>query len=272
MNSLKKRLTNLKVLWQYSKMTAIKSFYNDFFQLAEPSKAHALFCERVYGKNLCQQGMMDMAQLEKLLEVLVLDEHNHVLELGCGNGLITEYISDITGANITGIDISEKAIEQARERTAGKQPRLTFNVQDLNQPDFPDHAFDTIIAIDVLHLLKDLKETLHLIKAILKPNGQMGILFTQRIPADGSMELLLPGKTKLAQALKENNLNFQTLDLSEQERDHWRKKVRVLEELEPGFEQEGNIFLYKLRLYEAKSIVKRGNRRSRYLYKVNAFA
>lgn len=269
MNFLKKRLTNLKVLWQYSKMTAIKAFYNDFFQLAEQSKTHALFCERVYGKNLCQQGMMDMAQLQKLLEVLDLDKHNHVLELGCGNGLITEYISDITGANITGVDISEKAIKQAQERTAGKQHRLTFNVRDLNQPDFPVHNFDAIIAVDVLHLLKDLKEAICLIKAILKPNGQLGILFTQRIPADGSKELLLPDKTELAQALKENNFNFQTRDFSREERNHWRKKARVLEELEPEFEREGNIFLYKLRLYEAKSIVKRENRRCRYLYYVH---
>ena len=48
-------------------------------------------------------------------KVLELDETDRVLELGCGNGLITEYISDTAGAHITGLDISDE-----RTITAGQ--------------------------------------------------------------------------------------------------------------------------------------------------------
>lgn len=93
--------------------------YDEYYARANDSKAHAAFCERVYGSNLCQHGMMDMEQLEKLIEMLDLSETSQVLELGCGNGFVTEYISDATGAHITGIDISRVGIEHEAEATSG---------------------------------------------------------------------------------------------------------------------------------------------------------
>ncbi|MDQ1591598.1 MAG: hypothetical protein QOG71_2225 [Pyrinomonadaceae bacterium] len=45
-------------LWLYE--------YDNFFDAAEQSDAHALFCERVYGRNLCQHGLADLSQLDKL--------------------------------------------------------------------------------------------------------------------------------------------------------------------------------------------------------------
>jgi hypothetical protein len=64
-------------LWWY--------LYRDFFTAAPSSAAHADFCERVYGRDLCQHGMVDMEELAKLLEVLQLAPGHRVIELGCGN-------------------------------------------------------------------------------------------------------------------------------------------------------------------------------------------
>ncbi|HLM03372.1 MAG TPA: hypothetical protein VK400_20130, partial [Pyrinomonadaceae bacterium] len=47
-------------LWLYE--------YDNFFEAAVKSEAHALFCEKVYGENLCQHGLADVFQLNKLLE------------------------------------------------------------------------------------------------------------------------------------------------------------------------------------------------------------
>ncbi len=44
-------------------------FYLIFHEAAAVSEANALFSERVYGKNLCQQGFAEMAHLEHLIEV-----------------------------------------------------------------------------------------------------------------------------------------------------------------------------------------------------------
>jgi hypothetical protein len=72
-------------------------FYNEFYARAAASPAHARFCERVYRKNLAQHGMADMGQVDWMTRTLGLGPHSRVLELGCGNGGVGEYISDRGG-------------------------------------------------------------------------------------------------------------------------------------------------------------------------------
>jgi cyclopropane fatty-acyl-phospholipid synthase-like methyltransferase len=160
-------------LWLYE--------YNNFFDRAKKSKAHALFCEMVYGENLCQHGLADLFQLNKLLEVLSLKEGDRVLDLGCGNGYITEFLSDRTGAFFEGIDISSEAIEQASARTAMRKERLTFKVGNMNQLDFLPQTFSAAVSIDTLYYVDNLEETLKQLISVLKPEGQMGLFFTEWI-------------------------------------------------------------------------------------------
>jgi len=267
MNLLKKPL---KKLGQFLSDRKYKRFYDAFFALADKSKTHATFSKRIYGKDLCQHGMMDMAQLTKLLEVLNLQENNRVLELGCGNGFITEYISDVTGAHITGVDYSKTAIKNAVERTKDKKEKLSFLCQDIKKMDFSAGTFDAVIVIDTLHFVDNIDKMVKKMKNSLKPNGQMGIFFTQRIFSDDLKDWLQPDNTQLAQSLKKYNLNFKTWDFTKEEAEQWRKKLQVLEELKPEFEAEGNLLLFKLRYNEANFIAPNEHRRSRFLYHVLA--
>jgi hypothetical protein len=43
----------------------VQEFYTDFYAATEHSRAHAEFCERVFGANLCQHGFADMAQIKR---------------------------------------------------------------------------------------------------------------------------------------------------------------------------------------------------------------
>jgi len=244
--------------------------FSDVLIRSEQSKAYGTFCERVYGRNICQFNLMDMEQLNKLLDVLKLNEGNHVLDLGCGTGTIAEYISDVSQAHITGIDYAEGVIKRAQERTREKRDRLTFQEGNMNDLDFHPDAFETIIAIDTLYFVDDLEKTVAQMKEVLKPGGQMGLFYSQLIKPDDSKELLLPGKTKLAQALKKHTLSFQTWDFTELEEQLWRKSKQVAEELKSEFETEGNLDLYKSRIEESEELLKLvdSNRHSRFLYHI----
>lgn len=246
-----------------------KYMYDAYYSSAQTSQAHAKFCERVYERDLCQHGLADMVQVNTLIKILELDETNRVLELGCGNGLITEYISDMTGAHITGVDISDVGIQQAQERTEAKRHRLAFRVGHIHALDFPSGAFDTAILIDVMYFV-DRDKTLAQLKEILAPNGQMGILFTQFLGSDDSEELLQPNKTVLAQSLQKHNLHFGTHCFTKEEYAHCQQKVAILKSLKGEFETENNVWLYNFRYREAenhaKSLIER--KRSRHLYHV----
>ena len=41
----------------------MKDFYEAFYTAVEHSRAHRAFCERVFGKDLCQHCFADLEQL-----------------------------------------------------------------------------------------------------------------------------------------------------------------------------------------------------------------
>jgi SAM-dependent methyltransferase len=78
-------------------------WYEEFYDAAPDSPAYAHYCERVYGGALCQANFSDMAQLETLIQAAHIGKQSQVLDLGCGVGMIAEYITDVTGAQVTGM-------------------------------------------------------------------------------------------------------------------------------------------------------------------------
>jgi len=253
----------------------MQDFYNDYYAAIEHSQAHAAFCERVFGRNLGQHGFMDMQQLELLLTVTRLGPQSRVLDLGCGNGLIAEYISDCTGAHVAGMDYIPEAIRQAQERTIAKADRLGFFVGDISQLELASRAFDTILSIDTLYFCQDYAATIRQLKAALEPNGQMAILFSHgREPwvskEEFPKETLPPDKTPLADALKANGFAFRTWDLTQQDYQLARLRKQVLVELRPQFEAEEILFIYKNRMGDAEGISQaiEDGLHARYLYHV----
>ena len=71
-----------------------------------------------------------------------LQPGDQLLDLGCGAGLITEYISDQTGAHVTGLNYSAPAVDLANERTEEKRDRLSYITGDMNARGLPEGAFE----------------------------------------------------------------------------------------------------------------------------------
>jgi len=243
--------------------------YSNILIRSERSTAHSLFCERVFGKDLCQANLMDMMQLEKLLEVLNLTSENRVLDVGCGIGKIAEYISDLTHAHVLGIDIAGGAIERAQARTQKKRDRLEFQEGDLNNLSLPV-SVDTIIAIATLHFAENLEKTIGQMKALLTPHGQMGLFSFQYCFANDTPDILLPDNTNLAQALKKHGMSFKTWDFTEREKEIWHRQRQAATELMEQFRAEGNLDLCEGRIEECEEDLPRldAGKKKRYLYHV----
>jgi cyclopropane fatty-acyl-phospholipid synthase-like methyltransferase len=255
--------------------TGMKDFYTAFYAAVEHSPAHLLFCERVFGRDLSQHGFVDMEQLELLLRLVSMQPGRRVLDLGCGNGLISEYISDRTGAHVTGLDYIPEAIDQARKRTAAKSDRLAFVTGDINRLELPARAFDIVLSIDTMYFSDDYASTIRNLKAALRPRGQMGIFFSYgREPwvpaADFPKEKLPPNKTPLAEALRKNRLTWKTWDLTSQDYQLAQRRKAVLEELRSQFESEGIMFIYENRHGDAEGISRaiEEGLHARYFYRV----
>lgn len=254
----------------YARNERFSKRFNNILIRIEKSKAYSSFCERVFGKDLCQADMMDMVQLETLLEVLNLSSENRVLDMGCGMGKIAEYICDVTGAYVLGIDIADKVIEHAQARTRKKRNWLEFQVGDLNNLSLPPASVDTIVAVATLHYAEDLEKTIGQMKALLQSHGQMGLFSFQYCTENDDPDILLPDNTDLAQALKKHDLSFRTWDFTEREKEILRRQLQVATELMEEFRAEGNLDLCEDRIEECEIVLARldaGEKRT-YLYHV----
>jgi len=254
-------------------------WYRAYYDATRTSAAYAEFCERVFGRNFSQHGFSDMAQIAEMLARLDLEPGERVLELGCGNGAMAEYIAQETGAQVTGIDYIPEAIAQAQERAARAPEQLSFYLGDIghlvdagSQLPFRSHSFDALIAVDTLYFT-DLHGTLSQMCALLAPCGQMAILYGQDKWLETSEKgfdptTLSPSTTPLGRALLSLGLGFETVDFSRANYRHAQLKKAVLEELRPAFEAEGNLFLFENRYAEARGVIRafEAGMAVRYLY------
>lgn len=81
-----------------------------------------------------------------------------VLEVGCGNG---ELLSHLPNSDITGIDLSEKQVAEARRRL----PRGKFHVQ-AGESISLDRQFDTIILSDTINFAADVQRIFERLHAV----------------------------------------------------------------------------------------------------------
>ena len=223
----------------------VRYFYQRFYPAAGASKAHSLFCERVYGKDLCQEGQMDMAALHDLLSYLELQPGDHLLDVGCGAGVIASYIAQYTGCEVTGIDYSATAIEEATRRAEenGRSDKLSFIKADIDKLKLPEGFFDAAISLDSLYWVSDLEGALKKIVATVKPGGQLGIFYMRSLEMGESRMLLQPDYTELAKALTALELKYKTYDYSAEIREFWKLARQAAIDLRPDFEAEGNGFI-----------------------------
>ena len=224
-----------------------RDWYNEYFRRALYSRAHSQFCEKVYGRDLCQHGMQDIQELDFLISLI--EPHSKILEIGCSNGYITEYISDHTHSEILGLDFSDVAIAQAQARTQAKRGSLQFTCLDLTRQELPGGDYDRILLIDSIYFMDDLDAALEKISRKLSPTGKLLITFFQFMD-DQTEKPLLPGNTRLAEALHTGGFAFESYDFTSNVKSHWLLNYQVGEELREAFEKEGNQFLYQARLAE----------------------
>jgi len=239
----------------------MREFYEHFYAVVPSSPVHALFCQLAFGLDLGQHGFADLAQLDALVEATGMRTGQRVLDLGCGDGRITEYLSDRTGANLTGLDYIPEAIRLARERTAAKADRLAFVAGDLNTLHLPAREFDAILSIDTIYFSQDYIRTIGQLATALRPGGRMAFLYSYgweppASPEDFDPTTLPPDQTPLAEALRANGLGFRAQDWTAADCRLARSRRRILEELEPRFRAEGLDFVYENRMGEAQGIAK----------------
>jgi len=247
-------------------------YYQHYYPAAQASKAHSELCNRVFGKDLTQDGQADMESLNDLISYLIIKKDDRVLDLGCGAGGISEYISDETGAHVTGLDYAASGIQVATDRTESKRDRLTYVQGDMNALEFREHSFDQVISLDTIYWAADIDKALASIVRLVKPGGKLGIFIATTPLMDDGPSACEPRGTWVARSLTKLSLDYDVHDYTESFLLFWPKLKKVVMELYDDFVAEGNEVIFDSFMLDADEdylpAAEAGKLR-RYLYIVN---
>lgn len=105
----------------------------------------------------------------RLIADLELTGNESVLDLGCGDGVLTEQLArQVPAGRLLGIDASEGMLEQARKL---ERENLAFALMDINEIDF-EAEFDLVFSNSTLNWIKDHRRLMANVLRALKPGGR----------------------------------------------------------------------------------------------------
>lgn len=145
-----------------------KNFMTNWY----PNENIIRFCARLIQKRLTYD------------EIEIKRKVNRVLDLGCGNGRHAIYFAR-EGMQACGIDISETAIEWARDWARRERLSVEFRVGSVKQLPYPDQHFDVVVSHGVLdHIsMNDARQAVGEVARVL-PGG--GLFYFDLKSADDS--------------------------------------------------------------------------------------
>ncbi|OZU87116.1 SAM-dependent methyltransferase [Virgibacillus indicus] len=112
------------------------------------------------------EGAGEWPVLKALLPEL---KGKHVLDLGCGFGWHCRYAREQQAESVIGVDISEKMLQGAREKT--DDPAITYMHMPIEDVSFSEAQFDLVFSSLAFHYIEAFKTVLRKIYDYLKPGG-----------------------------------------------------------------------------------------------------
>ena len=95
-----------------------------------------------------------------------------VLDLGTGPGFFAIILA-LAGHRATGIDVSARMLENARENARAYGADAVFLPMNVQEPDFPENSFDLVVCRNVTWALYEPEKAYAAWKRILRPGGRL---------------------------------------------------------------------------------------------------
>jgi SAM-dependent methyltransferase len=152
------------------------------------SRAEAAVRQETYGEDLGQSSWLTAREWLEFAGQLGVGAESEVLEVGSGSGGPAVYLALARSCRVTGVDINEHGVRNARvlADTRGVADRVHFQAVDASQPlPFPAESFDAVVSNDAMCHLRGRSAALHDWYRVLRPGGRA--LFTDAMVLTGTV-------------------------------------------------------------------------------------
>lgn len=117
-----------------------------------------------------QKGLQGAGEWQTLQKLLPDFKGKTVLDLGCGYGWHCIYAVEHGAKAVTGVDISEKMLEVARQQTP--YDNVTYVRESIEEASFEVDQFDVVISSLAFHYIPSFEAVAKNVHAYLKDGGQ----------------------------------------------------------------------------------------------------
>lgn len=128
--------------------------------------------------NRSLNGLEESGEWEDFQRLLPDFTQQTVLDLGCGYGWHCRYAVDQGAAQVIGVDLSEKMLEIAKEKT--QSPKIEYVHTAIEEVNFPAGTFDIILSSLAFHYIANYEALVKRINQFLKADGKL--IFTVEHP------------------------------------------------------------------------------------------
>lgn len=149
--------------------------------------------EALFLPSTDREGYRSELQTRYRLEPYILDfarfeeaRGQKVLEIGVGLGADHQRFAE-AGADLHGIDLTERAVEHCRKRLACFGLNSHLAVGDAEALAFEDNTFDLVYSWGVIHHSPDTRKAAREILRVLKPGGRFKVMIYNRHSMIGLM-------------------------------------------------------------------------------------
>jgi len=124
--------------------------------------------------NLWSYGTNPESLHKWIFDKIQLQEHERVLELGCGTGqLWLENCKNVPSTcSIALSDFSKNMLDKAKKKLKSSKLPIKFEIIDAERIPYPNQIFDVVIGCHMLYHVPNIERALISINQVLKPNGR----------------------------------------------------------------------------------------------------
>lgn len=131
-------------------------------------------------------AFVDMVETELAFSLFPHEKGMKVLDVGCGTGNQSIKLAR-KGVYVTGIDVSTKMLEIAKQKARDEGLSIDFRLMDAEQLEFEDETFDGAISITAFEFLPEPEKVLKEMLRVVKKGGSVVVGTINRDSSWGEM-------------------------------------------------------------------------------------
>ena len=127
------------------------------------------FFEEYAKMSRSRDGLSAAGEWHQLKPLFPRLQGKKVLDLGCGYGWHCKYAADQGAAQVLGLDLSRKMIEEAEKRNPADQIR--YRVCGIEEYEYPENVWDCVVSNLAFHYIENIAMVFRKVYRTLKPEG-----------------------------------------------------------------------------------------------------